>query len=276
MGVNNKNRVKKIFIHIILIIGLAISLLPFIWMVLTSFKTMAESINVPIIIFPKKFSFANYKDAMSILSFKNFYFNTIVSTIFRILGQVFFCSLAGFAFARMDFPFKDILFGLMLSILMIPSQIYLLPHFMIMQKMKLLNTVVALILPGLFGAFGTFLMRQFFSNIPKEVEEAALLDGCNHLQMYFHIFLPMSKPALLSLAVLVGLRSWNDLMWPLIVNNSMDKMTLSAGIASLQGQYFTNYPVLMAGAVLSSFPIIILFFLLHNKIVKGIYFTKKI
>lgn len=119
-------------------------------------------------------------------------------------------------------------------------------------------------------------MRQFFLNIPKEVEEAALLDGCNYLQVYFHIFLPMSKPALLSLAVLVGLRSWNDLMWPLIVNNSMDKMTLSAGIASLQGQYFTNYPVLMAGAVLSSLPVIILFFILQNKVLEGISFTKKI
>ena len=276
MKVNNKKIIKKIFIHIILLIGLVISILPFIWMVLTSFKTMAESINVPIIIFPKKFSLDNYTDAVSILPFKHFYLNTIITTIFRILGQVFFCSLAGFAFARMDFPFKNVLFVLMLSILMIPSQLYLLPHFMIMQKIKLLNTVAALILPGIFGAFGTFLMRQFFLNIPKEVEEAALLDGCNHLQIYFHIFLPMSKPALLSLAVLVGLRSWNDLMWPLIVNSSMDKMTLSAGIASLQGQYFTNYPVLMAGAVLSSLPVIVLFFLFQNKILKGISFTKKI
>jgi multiple sugar transport system permease protein len=276
MGVNKKKKVKGVFIHIILLIGVVISLLPFVWMVLTSFKTMAESINVPMIIFPKKFSFDNYKDAMSILPFKSFYFNTAISTLFRVLGQVFFCSLAGFAFARMDFPFKNVLFSLMLSILMIPSQLYLLPHFMIMQKMGLLNTVAALMLPGLFGAFGTFLMRQFFLNIPKEVEEAALLDGCNYLQVYFHIFLPMSKPALLSLAVLVGLRSWNDLMWPLIVNNSMDKMTLSAGIASLQGQYFTNYPVLMAGAVLSSLPVIILFFILQNKVLEGISFTKKI
>lgn len=276
MGVNKKKKVKGVFIHIILLIGVVISLLPFVWMVLTSFKTMAESINVPMIIFPKKFSFDNYKDAMSILPFKSFYFNTAISTLFRVLGQVFFCSLAGFAFARMDSPFKNVLFSLMLSILMIPSQLYLLPHFMIMQKMGLLNTVAALMLPGLFGAFGTFLMRQFFLNIPKEVEEAALLDGCNYLQVYFHIFLPMSKPALLSLAVLVGLRSWNDLMWPLIVNNSMDKMTLSAGIASLQGQYFTNYPVLMAGAVLSSLPVIILFFILQNKVLEGISFTKKI
>lgn len=268
-------KIKNCFINIILIFGIVISIFPFIWMVLTSFKTMAESINVPIVIFPKKLNFDNYKEVLNILPFGNLYFNTIVSTLFRILGQMITCTLAGFAFARLDFPFKKVLFIVMLSILMIPPQLYLLPHFLIIQELGIANTILALILPGLFGAFGTFMMKQFFSTIPKEIEEAAVLEGCNYLQVFLYIFLPISKPALKTLALVVGLGSWNNLMWPLIVNNSTKKMTLSAGIASLQGQYFTNYPVLMAGAVLSCLPVIVLVYILQDEITEGLSLKEK-
>lgn len=268
-----KKKNKKLLIHIVLISGILITVLPFLWMVLTSFKTLGESTQIPPVIFPKKVMWENYFKVLKTLPFTTFYMNTIISTIAKTAGQILLCSMAAYAFARIQFPFKNLIFIIVLSILMVPGQIFLLPQYMIMQKLHLLNTLRALIIPGLFSAFGTFLLRQFFMTLPKELEEAAIIDGCNHFKIYWKVMMPLAKPGLTALGIFTALWSWNDLMWPLIVNTSTEKMTLSAGLASLQGQHTTNFPVVMAGAVLAIWPMILLFTIFQKAFVEGISFT---
>jgi multiple sugar transport system permease protein len=263
-------RNRKILIHTILIIGVVIMIVPFIWMILTSLKTLGESTMVPPKILPTSPQWNNYSEVQRTLPFVKFYYNTIVYTVIRTIGQIVFCTMAGYAFARIKFPGRDIIFVILLSVLMIPGQVFLLPQFMIIKKLGLLNSISALIIPGLFSSFGTFLMRQFFMTIPKELEEAALLDGCNHFKIYLYIMMPLVKPGIVALAITTCLASWNSLMWPLIVNTSLDKMTLSAGLASLSGQHGTHYPMQMAGAVLSIWPMILAFILFQKQFIEGI------
>jgi len=264
---------KKILIHLVLIIGVITTAIPFIWMILTSLKTLGESTQIPPKIFPSVPQWSNYKEAMDTLPYVKFYYNTIVYTIVTTIGQLVFCSMAGYAFARIDFPGKNIIFVLILSVLMVPGQIFIIPQFMIIKKLGLLNSISALILPSLFSAFGTYLMRQFFMGIPKELEEAAVLDGYNRFQILWKVMLPLVKPALTALAISTILYCWNSLMWPLIVNTSIDKMTLAAGLASLQGQHSTNYPVMMAGTVLAIWPMIVVFLIFQKQFVEGMAFT---
>ncbi|MFB7138410.1 carbohydrate ABC transporter permease [Gottfriedia sp. NPDC056225] len=246
---------------------------PFIWMILTSLKTYAESIHVPPVFIPKNFQWVNYKDVFDLLPFFKFMFNTLIITVIRTGGQLLLCSLAAYAFARIEFPGRNFLFLIALSVLMVPGQVFLLPQYMIMVKLGWLNTLQAVVVPGLFSAFGTFLLRQFFMGLPKELEEAARLDGCNHFQIYWRIMLPLAKPGLVALGIFTTLWSWNELMWPMIVNSSPDTMTLSVGLSSLQGQYLTNYPVLMAGSFLAILPMLILFMILQKQFIEGIAIT---
>ncbi|EEK73798.1 Sugar ABC transporter, permease protein [Bacillus mycoides] len=260
-------------IHAMLIIGALLTIGPFIWMILTSLKTYAESVQVPPVIIPSQFMWSNYTEIFNLLPFLKFMMNTLIVTIARTVGQLFLCSLAAYAFARIQFPGRNILFLLTLSVLMVPAQVFLLPQYLIMVKLDWLNTLQAVIVPGLFSAFGTFLLRQFFMGIPKELEEAARLDGCNHFQIYWHVMLPLAKPGLIALGIFTTLWSWNELMWPMIVNNSPDMMTLSVGLSSLQGQYATNYPVLMAGSFLAILPMLLLFIFLQKQFIEGITIT---
>lgn len=264
---------KTLLIHLILIVGAVAMVLPFIWMVLTSLKTYAESIHVPPVIIPKDFQWENYKEVFTLLPFFKFMLNTLIVTVLRTAGQLLLCSLAAYAFARIEFPGRNVLFLVALSVLMVPGQVFLLPQYMIMVKLGWLNTLQAVVVPGLFSAFGTFLLRQFFMGLPKELEEAARLDGCNHFQIYWRVMLPLAKPGLVALGIFTTLWSWNELMWPMIVNSSPESMTLSVGLSSLQGQYLTNYPVLMAGSFLAIVPMLILFMILQKQFIEGIAIT---
>lgn len=271
--VKNGKKVRTpntMIIHIILAVGAILVVTPFIWMILTSLKTLGESTQIPPKIFPDKLQWSNFTEALKTLPYNKFYFNTIIYTIVTTIGQLIFCSMAGYAFARIDFPGRNVIFVVVLSILMVPGQIFLIPQFMIIKNLKLLNTISALILPGLFSAFGTFLMRQFFMVLPKELEEAAILDGCNQFQIFWKIMLPLVKPGLMALAISTSLYCWNSLMWPLIVNTDISKMTLSAGLSSLQGQHATNFPVMMAGTMLAIWPMIIAFVIFQKQFVEGI------
>ncbi|MBW7452831.1 carbohydrate ABC transporter permease [Paenibacillus sepulcri] len=260
-------------VHIILVIGAVIMITPFVWMVLTSVKTMGEATRVPPVIFPRAIQWKNYLGVFDTLPFLSFYWNTVATTVAKTFAQLVFCSLAAYAFARIEFPLKNVLFILLLSILMVPNQAYLIPQYLIMVKFDWLNTLTALIVPGLTSAFGTFLLRQFFQAMPKELEEAAKIDGCSHFRIYLKILLPLAKPGLIALAIMTALWSWSDLMWPLIVNSSPGKMPLSAGLASLQGQYLTDYPLLMAGSLLATLPMILMFIFLQRYFVEGIALT---
>lgn len=261
---------KSLLVHFILILGSIVMIIPFIWMILTSLKTYAESVQVPPVIMPSDFQWSNYKEVFVLLPFFEFMFNTFIVTVLRTAGQLFLCSLAAYAFARIHFPGRNVFFIITLSVLMVPGQVFLLPQYMIMVKLGWLNTLQAIIVPGLFSAFGTFLLRQFFMGLPKELEEAARLDGCNHFQIFWKIMLPLAKPGLIALGIFTTLWSWNELMWPMIVNSSPEAMTLSVGLSSLQGQYATNYPILMAGSFLAVLPMLVIFFILQKQFIEGI------
>lgn len=266
----SKSNTKKLFIHLALLLGIGITVFPFLWMVLTSFKTVGEAMQIPPTFFPKKFLTDAYTQIISALPFARVYINTIVSTVVTTVVQVLFCSMAAYAFARIEFPFKNAIFVLLLSVLMVPGQIFLIPQYQIIQKLGLLDTIPALFLPNLFSAFGTFLLRQFFMSLPKELEEAALLDGCNRYQIFWKIMLPLTKPGIVSLVIFTAKFAWNDFMWPLIVNTSPKMMTLGPALSTLQGQYTTKYPMQMAGAVMAVIPIIVLFFIFQKQFIEGV------
>ena len=265
-SINKSNKLT----HTILIVGAMIMIVPFLWMVLTSIKTVAESTQIPPKIFPNEIMWNNYLAVMKILPFTSFYINTILMIIGRVLGSVLFSAMAAYACARLKFPGKNIFFGLVLFQMMIPGQLFIIPQFLIVQKLGLLNTVSALIIPGVVSAFGTFLLRQFFMGLPKDLEEAAKLDGCTIWQTFYKIMLPLARSGLVALGIFTALFSFKDLMWPLIVNMSIDKMTLSSGLASLQGQFATNYPQLMAGSLLAIWPMLLLFIIFQKKFIEGI------
>ena len=266
----SKSNTKKLFIHLALLLGVGITVFPFLWMVLTSFKTVGEAMQIPPTFFPKKFLTDAYTQSISALPFARVYLNTIISTVVTTVIQVLFCSMAAYAFARIEFPFKNAIFVLLLSVLMVPGQIFLIPQYQIIQKLGLLDTIPALFLPNLFSAFGTFLLRQFFMSLPKELEEAALLDGCNRYQIFWRIMLPLTKPGIVSLVIFTAKFAWNDFMWPLIVNTSPKMMTLGPALSTLQGQYTTKYPMQMAGAVMAVIPIIVLFFIFQKQFIEGV------
>lgn len=267
---NREKKANKIVVHLLLILGSGIMIFPFIWMILTSLKTKTEAIQVPPSILPEVPQWENFSKIFEIFPFGNFYVNTIAATLVITIGQVFLCALAAYAFARLEFPFKNFLFLLLLSILMVPGQTFLIPQYLTVQKLGLLDSIPALFLPGLFSAFGTFLLRQFFMSIPMEVEEAAIIDGASRIKIFFTIILPLSKSALVSLSIFSLLYGWNSLLWPLIVNTSTDKMTLSAGLASLSGQYGTDFPMVMAGSFLACIPLIIIFLIFQKQFIEGI------
>ena len=264
---------KKLAIHTALILGAVIMILPFLWMILTSLKTMGEATQVPPTILPETPQYQNYSEVSRLLPFGKFYVNTILMLLWRVIGSVIFSAMAAYAFARLKFPGKNIFFMLVLFQMMIPSQIFIIPQFLLVQKMGLLNTVSALVVPGIVSAFGTFLLRQFFMGLPKELEEAAKLDGCNIWQTFYKIMLPLARSGLVALAIFTALFAFKDLMWPLVVNMSIDKMPLSAGIASLQGQFATNYPQLMAGSLLAIWPMLLIFIIFQRRFIEGIATT---
>ena len=259
-----------VIVFIILIICMVVTLLPFAWMILTSLKTQAESICIPLKIFPAKPLFSNYAAVFKKIPFAKMYLNTAVTAIVIVAVQLVLCSMAAYAFGRIEFTGRNIIFGTLLAVLMVPSSFFILPQYLMIQKMGLLNTLPALFIPGLFSAFGTFLMRQFFMALPNELEDAARIDGCNHFMIFSKIMFPLVKPGLVALAILTLRSAWNDLMWPMIVNTSPEKMTLSAGLSYLQGQYATDYPVMMAGAVLAVLPLLILFAVFQKQFIEGI------
>ena len=261
---------RKLLIHIILLLGLGITIFPFFWMVLTFFKTTGEAMQIPPTIFPKKFITVAYSQIVSSLPFARIYLNTILSTVITVLAQLVFCAMAGYAFARIKFPFKNTIFILLLSVLMVPGQIFLIPQYLIIQKMGLLDTIPALFIPNLFSAFGTFLMRQFFLSLPEELEEAAIIDGCSRYQIFWRIMLPLVKPGLVTLSIFTFKFAWNDFMWPLIVNTSPKNMILGPALSTLQGQYTSQYPMQMAGAVLAVIPVIAVFFIFQKQFIEGV------
>ena len=263
----------RLIVYLVLLLGCVITLAPFLWMVLTAMKTQVEAVSIPPSILPKHWDISSFLTLPDKLPFFRMYWNTILTAVIIVVGQLSLCYLAGYAFARIQFPGRNFLFVLCLAVLMIPSSFLILPQYLTIQKMGLLNTLRAIFLPNLFSAFGTFLMRQFFMAIPQELEDAACIDGCSHGRIFLQVMLPLVKPGLVSLGVLTLRFAWNNLMWPMIVNTSPEKMTLAAGLSYLQGQYLTDYPSIMAGALLSIIPLIIIYAIFQKQFIEGIALT---
>lgn len=260
----------KFLNHLLLIVGAFIMIVPFLWMISTSLKTFVEAMQVPPTIFPKGWQFENYAKIFEKVDFLKYYLNTFILTFGRTIAQLFLCSIAAFAFARLEFPGKNVLFIGILSVLMVPLQVILIPNYAILTQLGWIDTFYALIVPGMFSAFGVFLLRQFFMGIPKELDEAAIMDGCSYFGIYWRVIIPNATPALMALGIFTILASWNDFLWPLVMTNSESMRVLSVGIASFQGQYATDYPLLMAGAVLSTIPMVIMFIFLQKHLIAGI------
>jgi len=259
--------------HVILVIGAFIMIFPFVWMILTSLKTNEESLRLPPTLFPEAFNTDSYKLVLDELPFGKLYLNTLLMMFWRVLCAVVFSSMAGFAFAKLKFPCKKFLFFIVLTQMMLPNQIYLLPQFKMLSSIGQLNSIFALVFPGLVSAFGTFFLRQFYMSLPNELMEAAVIDGCSVGQAFVRILLPLTKTAVLALAIFTALFAYSDMMWPLICNTNMDKMTLSAGLSSLKGLNDTRYPVMMAGATLAMIPMMVIYLVFQRQFIEGIALT---
>ena len=259
--------------YVALVLGAVIMIFPFVWMILTSSKTVPESMAVPPTIFPEKLMLDNFVEAVKSLPFLNLYINTALMIVFRVLCAVAFSSMAGYAFAKLEFKGKNLLFGIVLVQMSLPSQIFIIPQYQMVAKMGLANSIFALVFPGLVSAFGVFFLRQTYMAIPKEVGEAAYLDGCNQWQTFYKVMFPLTGTSVAALTVFTAVFAYSDLMWPLVVNSDLNMMTLSSGLATLRGQFTTNFPVLMAGSLLAMLPMVILYLIFQKQFIEGIATT---
>ncbi len=264
---------NNIWIYLVLVIGSVIMIFPFIWMILTSLKTQGEAIMIPPIIFPSRWRLDSYTEVLRTLPFDALYINTLLMIFFRVICASVFSSMAGFAFAKIDFPLKKLFFFIVLTQLMLPAQVFIIPQYMMLASINQLNTIFALVFPGIVSAFGAFFLRQFYMSLPNDLMEAAKLDGCNVMQTFIRVMAPLTKTAVMALAVFTALFAYSDMMWPLIVNMNIEKMTLAAGISSLQGQHSTDYPVMMAGSALAMIPMLVLYLVFQRQFIEGIALT---
>ena len=269
-SMKSSKRLSTTLTYIVLILGSVIMIFPFVWMILTSFKTQAESMAIPPQIFPAAWQVSNFSTALASLPFVNLYVNTGLLIVFRVLCAVIFSSMAGYAFAKLQFPCKNLLFGIVLVQMMLPSQIFITPQYLMLAHMGLTNTIFALVFPGLVSAFGTFFLRQTYLGIPNEIAEAAYLDGCNKWQTFTKVMFPLTGSSCAALAIFTAVFAYSDLMWPLINNSQADKMTLAAGLAMLIGEHTTYYEQVMAGGVIAVLPLIVLFVIFQRQFVQGI------
>ncbi len=268
----NSITAKNTLIYVILIVMGAIFIFPFIWMLLTSFKSADAAIAIPPRWLPENWKWQNYPELFSLQPFGYFYANTILLVFFRIICALLFSSMAGYAFARIPFPGSRFLFALVILQFMIPPAVFIYPQYRMLHSLGLLNTIFALVFPGLVSAFGTFLMRQSFLALPSALEEASVMDGCKRWQIYGFVYLPLLKASLIALGIFTMIFAWKDLMWPLVVNDDIRKMTLTAGIMYLQSGivHIQNYGIMMAGASVTVVPLLILYFIFQRYFESGI------
>lgn len=264
----------NVFAYLILGIGLVAVMSPFIWMALSSVKSEVEIRRVPPTWWPEAPTLDNFRDLFSRLDFPQFFTTSTVVAVAVTLGNLVFCSMLGYALAKFDFAGKTMLFRIVLGTLMIPGMVTLVPLFVLVANMGLVNTYAGLILPFLAAPFGVFLMRQFFFAIPDELIDAARIDGASETRIFLQVVLPLAKPALATLGIITFLGSWNNFLWPLVVATTEDKYTLPVALALYStGQNQTDYGLLLAGAVVVVVPVVVVFLILQRHIVQGVAMT---
>jgi len=263
---------QRLVLYLILTLIALMIILPLLWMVSTSFKPKSEWFLPQIYWVPRTFTLDNYQKILdnSTLPIARWFFNSVFVSSLTTLLILIVDSIAAYAYARMEFPGKRIIYSLLLATLFLPGIMFLVPNFLTVANLNLLNSYAGVIIPGLAGVFGLFFMRQFFESLPRELEEAAYIDGANRLQTFFYIALPLSKPALATLGIITFLGSWNDFLWPLLILRDRELLTLPPGLRTLQGAYTSEYGQMMAGAVITSIPVLLLYILLQRYVVESV------
>lgn len=266
----SRSHLRTRLIYLLLILGGTTMAIPFLWMLSTSLKAQQFVLVVPPEIIPKAPTLDSYRQLAELFPIWRLLGNSVIVAACVTLGQLLTAAMAAYAFARMTFRGRNVLFLLYLATLMIPSQVTITPLFILMRYLGWINTYQGLIAPGVFTAFGTFLLRQHFLSLPRELEEAAYIDGATPLHVFARIIIPLSGPSLATLAVFSFMNSWNAFLWPLFVVRDTQLMTLPVGLASLHGRYLTQWNLVMGGAVLTVLPMLLVFLALQKYFVKGV------
>jgi multiple sugar transport system permease protein len=271
-----KKKVFRIFVYSTLIISTIFMLIPFVWMLSSSLMSESEMFQIPPVWIPNPPKFSNYSEIFGILPFSTFFRNTIVLTVGRIVPLLFSCSLVAYGFARLRSKRRNLLFVIMLSTMMLPGQVTMIPMYILFAKAGWVDTFLPLIVPSLFGIpFYIFMMRQFFMTIPLEYDESAKIDGATTFQIFYKIILPLSKPALVTMAIFIFMWSWNDFFTPLIYLHDTSKYPLALGLQLFRtyGEFSTRWDYIMAGSVLMSIPPLLVFFFSQRYFVEGVTVT---
>lgn len=268
-----KTPLGQVLFWLMLIVLTVIFLAPLLWMISTSFKTHEDATRLPLSWLPRPWDIGSYRTLFGSGSANpvlRWFLNSIVAAAANSILIVAVDAAAAYALARLDFPGKKLIFGTVITTIFLPAFVFLIPNFLIVSKLGWLDSLWAIIVPSAGGAFGVFFLRQFFSTLPKELEEVAIIDGANQWRIFTTVILPLSKPALSTLAVLSFLTNWNDFLWPVYVLFSPNKLTLPSGLAKLQNAATVDYPIIMAGAVVASVPVIILFIIAQRQVIESV------
>ncbi|GIW21655.1 MAG: lactose ABC transporter permease [Candidatus Sericytochromatia bacterium] len=262
---NNRNIIKNIYLYFFLVIFSIVFSFPFLWLLSTALKSNTENIfEYPPKFIPEKITLNNFIEVWNTIPMMTYFTNSLIIAFISVILNLVFSSMAAYPLARIEFKGKNIIFYSILSTMMIPFQVIMIPIFIICMKLNLTNTYIGVILPTSVSAFGIFLMRQAYLSIPKELEESALIDGCSIFQIWYYLFIPLTKPSLITLGVFSFVSSWSDFLWPLIILKDIEKYTLPLGISYLMGAFSSNWRLIAAGSIISIIPIIILFIVLQK------------
>ena len=266
--------VVTVLLYVAVTIGAVVMIMPFAWMLLASVKDLGQIYQVPPNWIPDPFVFQNYVNAWTAVPFATGYINSAIVTVTVVVANLLTCSMAAYAFARIEFPFRHTLFILFLATLMVPEQVTIIPLYIIIESLGLADTLLSLIIPyALFNAFGVFLLRQFIKSLPVDLEEAAIVDGANRWTIYWRIILPLIRPALAAFGIFTFLFQWNNFFRPLIFLNSIDNYTVPLAINFFRGQYATDFALLMAGSAISIVPVLVVYVIGQRQIIEGIATT---
>ena len=265
-----KIRAGRALLYIILVFWAVFMIMPFAWMLLTSVKTQPEAMKVPIVWLPKNPQWKNYVDVLQKYRFASYYKNTAFVTVTTVVFQLMTCSMGAYAFARLDFPGKNAIFLVYMTVLMVPTQMIIIPRFIMTMRLGWLNSFAGIIIPNLPSIYGVFFLRQNFMTLPRELDEAAMIDGCSFFGIYWRILLPLLKNGLIAFGVLTTLWSWNEMLWPLIVTSKQSLYVLSITLANMQGQYAQKIPTQMAAGVLAMAPMLLVFLIGQKQMLEGI------
>ena len=265
-----KIRAGRALLYIILVFWAVFMIMPFAWMLLTSVKTQPEAMKVPIVWLPKNPQWKNYVDVLQKYRFASYYKNTAFVTVTTVVFQLMTCSMGAYAFARLDFPGKNAIFLVCMTVLMVPTQMIIIPRFIMTMRLGWLNSFAGIIIPNLPSIYGVFFLRQNFMTLPRELDEAAMIDGCSFFGIYWRILLPLLKNGLIAFGVRTTLWSWNEMLWPLIVTSKQSLFVLSIALANMQGQYAQKIPTQMAAGVLAMAPMLLVFLIGQKQMLEGI------